>query len=206
MKRRQSPQPDPNFAIGMEAFCDAITTIRCLATGDAKTLTTVFANNPHHDRIALALGAFALTIGDHNGMSPAAVDAYLRAMCDQADDYLAGARTPQAETAEPADPLEWDPRAGEGLTPELGIDVFRDAGAVIRAVVHGDSQGSHAVLTGTDAPRHLASALATMLVTICRRGGLDDTQIDTLATESASEFCDAVLDTHTPTTKGVHGA
>lgn len=76
----------------------------------------------------------------------------------------------------------------------LGIDAFRDAAAAVRCLAAGDGEGVHAILAGTDAPRHVAWALNVIAVTICRRGGLDEAGIAALFTEITGFASDSLLD------------
>ncbi len=80
------------------------------------------------------------------------------------------------------------------LEPALGIDAFRDAAAAVRCLAAGDGEGVHAVLAGTDAPRHVAYALAVITVTVCRRGGLDEGGIAGLLADITSDASDCILD------------
>ncbi|WP_269858737.1 hypothetical protein [Streptomyces sp. RPT161] len=90
------------------------------------------------------------------------------------------------------------------IAPALGIDAFRDAAAAIRCLSAADGEGVHAILSGTDAPRHVAFALATIAVAICRRGGLDDAGITALLAEIIGTASDLILDQASPdaTSKG----
>ncbi|MFC9637145.1 hypothetical protein ACFTZF_01175 [Streptomyces mirabilis] len=80
------------------------------------------------------------------------------------------------------------------LAPSAGIDAFRDAAAAVRAFAADDGEGLRAILDGTDAPRHVASALAGIAVYICRRGGLDDAGIAALLAEFTTDASDVILD------------
>ncbi|MFJ5027767.1 hypothetical protein ACIQB5_06660 [Streptomyces sp. NPDC088560] len=98
-------------------------------------------------------------------------------------------------------PQEQDDGAQQGtpyLAPALGIDAFRDAAAAVRAFAADDGEGLRAILDGTDAPRHVASALAGIAVYICRRGGLDDAGIAALLTEVTGCASDYILDQKRP--------
>jgi hypothetical protein len=86
------------------------------------------------------------------------------------------------------------------LDPAIGIDAFRDAAAAVRAFAAGDGEGLSAILDGTDAPRHVASALAGIAVYVCRRGGLDDAGIAALLTEVTGCASDFILDQKRPDT------
>lgn len=90
--------------------------------------------------------------------------------------------------------MTWHPGAGEPLTVDLGVDCYRDASAVVRAYANGDCEGAYAVLTGTDAPRHLAAALATVVVMVAKRGGLNTAQITEWMNDITSDVTDAILD------------
>ena len=80
------------------------------------------------------------------------------------------------------------------LEPELGIDAFRDAAAAVRCLAAGDGEGVHAILAGTDAPRHVAGALLVITFLTCRRGGLDNAGIVALLAEITADAFDFILD------------
>ncbi|MGC0317309.1 hypothetical protein [Kitasatospora acidiphila] len=84
------------------------------------------------------------------------------------------------------------------LEPAIGVDAYRDAAAAIRCLAADDGEGLHAVLAGTDAPRHVAGALASIAYLICRRGGLDAAGIDQLLGEISGSAADAILDQPRP--------
>lgn len=86
----------------------------------------------------------------------------------------------------------------EFLEPAIGIDAYRDAAAAIRCLATSDGVGLHAVLAGTDAPRHVACALASIAYLVCRRGGLDAAGIDQLLGEIGGSAADAILDQPRP--------
>lgn len=91
--------------------------------------------------------------------------------------------------------MNQQPPPGDSLTADLGIDAYRDAIAAVRACASEDHQGLYAVLDGTDAPRHVAAALVTLVVMVCRRCGLDNVQITALMSEMTTDIFDAILDT-----------
>lgn len=84
------------------------------------------------------------------------------------------------------------------LEPAIGIDAFRDAAAAVRCLAAGDGEGVHAILAGTDAPRHVAWALNIIAVHVCHRGGLDDAGIAALLAEVTGCASDYILDQKRP--------
>jgi len=84
------------------------------------------------------------------------------------------------------------------IDPELGIDALRDAVAAIRCVVAGDDEGVFAILTGTDAPRHVPGTLAAFLVVICHRVGFGNDDVAALLDGLSADFTNGILDQPRP--------
>ena len=104
--------------------------------------------------------------------------------------------------------MTWNPTVGEPLDVAFGVDVYRDATAVVRALSTRDAEGAHAVMTGTDAPRHVALALAAMAIHACRLARLDADGINRFLADVTAAATDFLLDEAPvlPTTGEVHGA
>ncbi|MBY8885161.1 hypothetical protein K7472_09930 [Streptomyces sp. PTM05] len=96
-------------------------------------------------------------------------------------------------------PAETGPHSYGYVDPALGIDAFKDA-AAIRCCAAGDAEGVHAILAGTDAPRHVAWALTVIAALICAESGLDADAVADLVTGIASHASDAFLDQKRPDT------
>jgi hypothetical protein len=84
------------------------------------------------------------------------------------------------------------------IAPALGIEAFRDAAAAVRALAADDGEGIHAILSGTDAPRHVAWALVIIAHEVCRRGHLDNAGITALLAEIVTSASDCMLDQPQP--------
>lgn len=98
------------------------------------------------------------------------------------------------------------PQHQAGVTPQMGVDAYREAAAAIRAYARGDNPGTYTLLANTEAPRHVAAALTTLAVTLARRAGLDDAQLDQLLTDITTDVFDAILDSLVPAAGEVRDA
>jgi hypothetical protein len=108
---------------------------------------------------------------------------------------LAGAAAVAAHAGEPA-PAAAQPPAPV-LEPGRVIDAGRDSIALIRALLAGDAEGTHAILNGTSDPRVCMAALAALALTIMRRLGVDKAAIPAFLTALGRDLADGALDLFT---------
>lgn len=80
------------------------------------------------------------------------------------------------------------------LAPDEGFEALKDATALIRCMAADDGDGIGAIANGTPRPRRLAVMLAAIVVSVCRRGGLGNADIEALLAAVSADVSNFLLD------------